>query len=684
MPNPLDSLNTTNPLDSLNSVAKNDAISKKNVESIYNKATDPTSYANNKVSGLDSFTQTMQNPESVNKYLKAQAQAINLGRLDFTGSVQKVINNITSGASSKLWGSNDEINNYYKDQLDQYEYNSQSQPGLGVGRLLGNAIITSTLNPAVKAAAALPDAIGAGAGGGIAGKLAEYTSATGLGAATGGALAGLAMNPESQSGFDPKQAKSGAILGGVIGPVAQVFTPNYLNATENLNKATKEGYGAIVYNADVNQNPIKKYWKAFFDPLFGMNNVDRTAQDKSLVDGWRNMTQAITGKNVMNKGNMYGEDSAERVATDIRSMRYQLTKEDSKNWDAVLKDIKDTGTTIPLNSAMDAANISLGLGKTGIKDVDDLISSLSNTESLPIDELHKAQSKLGKNLSGLGAKAATGNLSQDSWQAVKDIREALISDMGDSLKNTGNERLYLNFLRAQENTKGMHSFIEAAPSDINKVINNTMSGMDFINGILSDGSQKGFSQLKPYLGDAQDTAENLKAAVLMRALKNSITGKGTGTLSIGKFLGEIQDSGPLGSVMGETYNAVQGLQKIAQNLYDAKIAANQPKTIYQKTMNNLNSYGGAVGLAGAAGYAAGGIPGALAAAGGVKAGIGALGWIAKNSPMKKLLARINDTETGSDAFKALSNQFQKRALQYGVILQSTPDGSIAINQQEKN
>src|SRR3990167_617594 len=98
-------------------------------------------------------------------YLDAQAQAVHLGTLDFTGSVEKAINKIKQyvGYASKeaTIKANEQVNAYYKAKVDKYEYNKEKfgdylGTGLGVGRFVGNLAITAPVNPAFKAAGLLP------------------------------------------------------------------------------------------------------------------------------------------------------------------------------------------------------------------------------------------------------------------------------------------------------------------------------------------------------------------------------------------------------------------------------------------------------------------------------------------------------------------------------------------------
>lgn len=547
------------------------------------------------------------------------------------------------------------IQDYYEKQHMKMSENIQNNPDQALGLLAANFVGAAAPTALVPGGLALKAAS-------TVGKLIPATGLVGRigGAVAGGAVEGAgygAMMTQVGQGEDvlnTSGAKTGAMLGGLLGPAQQAVgaytkgASNYEDALQSVNKAGE--WKGPLFNRDVLGGWRQKAGNKILDQLPLGTGGAREAQVENLkpfLQDWiTNMTNLKSPQQIMHAIN--------KSKIDIEDIENQGWS----NFSVVMGNVKiPTTNTQTAAKALQDASIS--------KKFQSVVDPLSVTKTLNISELQSLKSRAWKFKEQI---TKTANPDTDAADAAWDLYRAIDTDIRNAASAT-KEGLEA-FESANLITTAKHEiFNPKTQGELVKALKDK-DGMEqglrnFVNWITKPSDSKtsiterGMQQTMGLLG--KDVNDKLASMGFQKVLDDSIT-VGTNRVDVTKFLTgikEIQSNAATNLLYQPHLDALEGLTKYVMN----------PQVISQSQRSNtaLGAVGTAVGASIAAGQSS------LAV--GIVASVPALSYISAHSPVKNALITLNKTANNPKMSQYLIDIVNKQMIKAGIVLKNSTDES---------
>ncbi len=520
--------------------------------------------------------------------------------------------------------------------------------------------------------------------------------------ALGAATAGLMNHPGEQANqvFDPEQAKTGALFGAALSPLAalgSVYSKGaqvYQNYAESL---ASKGYKGPVFSTDVpNQGGFSQIWSNVKQSI--VNNVAskipilsdipgigvNSARKAQLAGASDSVSQLVSGladkypngglqtfKNAVNNSKQLADNTISDAANKFRTtlLDNNITSHELYNSTPLMEDLLNSG-----------ANISKSL-KQRLNDVVNT-SSVSTNELLGTADQMGLKNQVWNEAQRLGKNKAD-TISFDASNDLKTLYHTLNQDIEQSVQNVPQAlESFHNFNTITSNLKELWDpkkapLIAKAAADVNSSKNAMKSAFDAMQGDSIDPAK--YNQYAYMIGQQGRSA--VRSQLLTDAFNSSVNNKGN--FDITNFLKKVSlDPGsPRTQIMKPVQDALEGAQYIAQQANKGLEGQKSPITMGQ--------------LATATPIAAGAVATAMSnpgIVGAVTAAPLALGAITAHPPLKNALMMINQLvgkvgieNLGPDKM-GLATYMMKKAsdnlTKAGVIIKTMDDGSIHFDHQE--
>jgi hypothetical protein len=643
------------------------------------------------------------------------AQAFNVG-------VEAIGNTVAKGLSKGLYAtlpaelskhipSAQQYQNVYDKRVDEYKTNRAANPDLPLGGLnLAGTVGASMAIPGAnlyKGAGAL----GKAAFGGV-GKVAGNI----LGGAVAGGLAGGAISEQGQGSdvMNPSNMKTGAIMGGVLGPVQGFISrnvddlPAYMKTKEQLNSTVngqKVSFDAPIfdatpqYTAGTVDNMLQK-----MPSYLGTNNYLSQTKEE-LRPFVTKVINAVSNKTV-------GE-STDDISRAITSQFQGSKKLYNQTWEALPAVYKDAGITkIPTIAKDRVTTLINSLNAIDDKSVNNIgqnLSKIANKKDLSVKDLisikqdiWKQRTYLNKQINNAASNAST--LQVDAEQRLMDTYWGIVDDLKGMAQGTKAEGAFesANGIARAFNTMydpTTHKLLVNAVED-NRGVKALIKSMINPNTNLSKDDIAQYLKAMGPIGKQEIENIGLRVAADksgMGEMINNSMNVGQREFKIDKFLEQMEaragDSAVGKEIYGKSIDALKGLAVVGKNLLQTRAGGNPDA--FKAAGSGIGDFVKTSAAMGVGSLAAGKVlagtmpsigAGAAALAGGVAMSTAVMSKWAASQPLKQLLGNINNLAGKANVQPQLMNYLYQKAntamSRLGIIMTVRDDGSVLIDKKE--